>query len=64
MRASIRKEHPEYAFGEISRIIGVEVGFRPYVVNISEAAFKCSLIKLLTENVKLVQKVQPFELDA
>ena len=25
MRASIRKEHPEYAFGEISRIIGVEV---------------------------------------
>lgn len=24
MRASIRKEHPEYAFGEISRIIGVE----------------------------------------
>ena len=25
MRASIRKDHPEYAFGEISRIIGVEV---------------------------------------
>lgn len=25
MRAAIRKEHPEYAFGEISRIIGVEV---------------------------------------
>ncbi|XP_058969432.2 protein polybromo-1 isoform X2 [Pocillopora verrucosa] len=24
MRSSIRKEHPEYAFGEISRIIGVE----------------------------------------
>ena len=27
MRNIIRKDHPEYAFGEISRIVGVEVGF-------------------------------------